>query len=32
MTWPILTVAKRDEANEVVARQPGRRNAELLGF
>jgi signal transduction histidine kinase/CheY-like chemotaxis protein len=32
MTWPILTVAMRDEADVVVARQRARRTAELLGF
>ncbi|HEX2552691.1 MAG TPA: ATP-binding protein [Microvirga sp.] len=32
MTWPILTVAMRDEADVVVARQRARRIAELLGF
>jgi signal transduction histidine kinase len=32
MTWPILTVALKDEADVVAARQRARRIAELLGF
>jgi signal transduction histidine kinase len=32
VTWPILTVAVKDEADVVAARQRARRIAELLGF
>ena len=32
MTWPILSVSMRDEADVVAARQRARRIADLLGF
>jgi signal transduction histidine kinase/CheY-like chemotaxis protein len=32
VTWPILAVSMRDEADVVAARQRARRIAELLGF